>query len=126
MFIVLMKRAILTASFILLGGCATQQRIMTSLNFTMIALNQGQPFVSERFAERLALLVIDDRYPKDFFLVRGSGVVTDKGDVWLVTFENALVAQGDDSALPMVSGAVVPRRLTITIRKVNGEIVDIS
>lgn len=121
-----MKQAILAAVFILLGGCATQQRTMTTLSFTMTALNQGQPFVSEKLARRLAMLVIDDRYPKDFFAARGTGVVTDKDAVWLVTFENALVDQDNDSILPMVNGVVVPRQLTITIKKTNGEIVDIS
>ena len=75
---------------------------------------------------RLALLVIEEKYPKDVFSARGSGTTVDKGDLWEVTFDNALVSPDDTSALPMRHGSIVPRRLTITIRKTSGEIIDIS
>jgi hypothetical protein len=92
----------------------------------MTLFNQGHPFVSKSFAERLALLVFDEKYPKDIFSARGPGSIVDKGDVWLVTFENDLVSPEDVSAVPTFNGKVVTRRLTVTIRKTNGEIVTIS
>lgn len=92
----------------------------------MIALNQGQPFISGAFAEQLALLVIEQKYPKDIFVVRGSARLVDKGEMWSVTFDNGLAAPDDKSTLPMVGGKIVPRHLTITIRKTNGEIVSIT
>jgi hypothetical protein len=92
----------------------------------MMLFNQGQPFVSAKFAERLGLLVLDEKYPKDIFSARGSGTIVDNGDTWLATFENSLVGLEDRSALPMSEGRIIPRRLTITIRKTNGEIVAIS
>ncbi len=99
---------------------------MTTLSPSMLVLNQGRPFVSEQFAERLAKLVVDEKYPTDIFSVRGPGTVSSKGDSWLATFENALVPPEDGSPLPMSNGKIIPRRLTITIRKTNGEIVAIS
>ena len=72
------------------------------------------------------MLVLDEKYPKNIFCVRGRGTVVDKGDTWSATFENALVSTDDQSALPMFDGRVIPRHLTITIKKTNGEIVAIS
>ena len=121
-----MKRLIATAILVLLGGCLTQHRTVTTLSLSMMLLNQGQPFVSEKFAERLAVLVIEEKYPKDIFSVHASGIIVGKEDTWLVTFDNALVSQEDKSHLPMSDGRIIPRRLTITIRKTSGEIVAIS
>jgi hypothetical protein len=121
-----MKRVISLAVLLWLGGCVTQHRTVTTLSLPMMLFNQGHPFVSESFAERLALLVFDEKYPKDIFSARGPGNIVDKGDVWLVTFENALVSPDDANALPTFDGKVVARRLTVTIRKTNGEIVTIS
>lgn len=99
---------------------------MAGLSLSMTVLNNGQPFVSREFAGRLALLVIDEKYPSSVFSVRGSGSVVDRGDSWSVTFANALVPPTDASPLPMLGGEVVPRRLTITIRKTNGEVISIT
>ncbi|MBX5461870.1 MAG: hypothetical protein IRZ28_12385 [Steroidobacteraceae bacterium] len=70
--------------------------------------------------------MLDEKYTKDIFSARGPGTIEDEGDMWLVTVDNALVSPEDRSALPMSGGKIVPRRLTITIRKTNGEIVAIS
>jgi len=80
--------------------------------------NMQGPFVSRKFAERLALLVIQERYTPDVFLPRGAPpIVVDKGDFWSVTFDNEL---------PRSSTSIIPKELTIHIRKANGEIVAIS
>ena len=92
----------------------------------MVALNHGQPFVSERFAERLALLVIEEKYPKDIFTTRGPGKIVDKGDLWLATFDNSLTSSEDGNVLAISEGRIIPKRLTITIRKTTGEIVAIT
>lgn len=94
-------------------------------SFTMMALNSIQPFVSESFARRLALLIVEDRYPPDVFSPKASGVAIDDGEFWRVTLENDLVDQGDSQAIAMIAGAVVPRKLTFVIRKSNAEVVDI-
>jgi hypothetical protein len=114
------------AILLLAGGCVTQHERVIPMSISMMLLNHGAPFVSQSFAERLALLVIGEKYPGDLFVVRGKGTVTDKGEVWAVTFENALVDPEDPAALPMVEGNLTAKRLTITIRKTNGEIVAIS
>jgi hypothetical protein len=121
-----MKQAIATVILVLLGGCVTQHETAMPQNIIMMLQNEGQPFVSGRFAERLALLVIDEKYGEQFFRVRGSPTVTDSKEMWLVTLENGLISPQDKSALPMFFGKILPRHLTITIRKTNGEIVAIS
>ena len=121
-----LKGVIATALLLSIAACVTERGNVTSLSVSMIALNQGQPFVSQSFAERLALLVIEEKYPRDFFTVRGSGNTVDKGDIWLVTFDNGLTDPSDKNALAVVQGRVIPKRLTITIRKANCEIVAIS
>lgn len=114
------------ALVVFMSACVMEPRTASNLSISMIALNQGQPFVSKDFAERLALLVIEQKYPEDLFVVRGSAHLADKGDVWSVSFDNGLIGPDDKSPLPMVGGKLVPRRLTITIRKTNGEIVAIT
>lgn len=104
----------------------TQHKTMNTLSLSMMLLNQGQSFISGKFAERLALLVIDEKYPKDIFSARGAALMAEQGELWLATFDNELVSPDDKSALPMSDGRIVPKRLTITIRKTNGEIVSIS
>jgi len=95
-------------------------------SITMMALNIVQPFVSKSLAQRLALLIIKDRYPPSVFLPKGSGKVVDDGDAWHVTFDNGLVNENDHQKMVVVEGAVVPRRLTLVIRKSNAEIMDIQ
>jgi hypothetical protein len=99
---------------------------MNDLSLSMSLLNQGRPFVSGRFAERLALLVIEEKYSEQFFKARGSATVVDKGETWSVTVENGLIDPQDKRELPFVGGELVPRRLTISIRKVNAEILSIT
>lgn len=104
----------------------TQHENGRPLSLSIMVLNQGQPFVTAAFAERLALLVIDEKYPHDLFVVRGSGSIADRGANWAATFDNALVGPQDKSELALLNGRIIPKRLTITIRKTNGEIVSIT
>lgn len=94
-------------------------------SISMMVLNSLQPFVSESFARRMALLVIEDRYPPSVFSPKGTGMVVDGGEVWRVTFDNGLVDSSDNQKMVMIDGVVVPRKLTFVIRKSNAEIVDI-
>jgi hypothetical protein len=80
------------------------------------------PFISQDFAQKLARLVIEEKYPKDMFSAPEPGTVVDKGEAWWVTVDNALASQR--ATLP--KGAIIPRGLTIQIRKSNGEILAIS
>ncbi len=93
-------------------------------SFGMMALNSVQPFASEEFAKKLALLVLDDRYPKDVFLSDGIGAAVNQGDVWLVTFKNSLHVD-DSESLPIMNGMLIPRALTLKIRKRDAAILDI-
>jgi hypothetical protein len=97
-----------------------------SLTVIMWLWNMERPFVSESFAKRLALLVLDEKYPKADFSVRGSGTTMDQGDTWVVTFDNALVEPGDTRAMPLVNGRFIAKRLSVRIRKANAEIIDVS
>jgi hypothetical protein len=83
----------------------------------MLLANMHRPFVSREFAQRLALLVIEETYPADVFAAGGPGTTLDKGDEWWVTFDNLL---------PHPEGSIIPRQLRIEIRKSNGEILSIS
>lgn len=106
-------------------GCATKGVRMNS-SITMMALNSVQPFASKSFARRMALLIIEDRYPTSIFSPKGAGMVEDGGDVWRVTFDNALVHDADNKRIAMVDGAIVPKKLTFVIRKNNAAVVDIQ
>ena len=107
-------------------SCAPRREVRMNSSITMMALNIVQPFVSKSLAQRLALLIIKDRYPPSVFLPKGSGKVVDDGDAWHVTFDNGLVNENDHQKMVVVEGAVVPRRLTLVIRKSNAEIMDIQ
>ncbi len=100
---------------ITLVGCRTTPH--PGLDISILVGNMHGPFVSREFAEHLALLVIKEKYTADVFSARGAGTVVDKGDVWWVTYDNGL---------PRSETSIIPKRLTIQIRKANGEIVAIS
>lgn len=104
-------------------GCSSAGKAMDQ-SIAMIALNTAQPFVSEAFAKKVVLLVLDDRYPKSVFRPQEGGTVLDGGDVWIVTFENALLKDNSES-FPIVDGELLPRALTFDIRKADAAIVDI-
>lgn len=104
-------------------GCSSAGKAMDQ-SIAMIALNSVQPFASETYAKKVALLVLDDRYPKSVFLPQEGGTVVDGGDVWSVTFENSLLKDNRD-AFPILDGVLLPRTLTFEIRKADAAIVDI-
>ena len=119
-----MRCLIMSVISVFFLGCATERGTVKDLTLSMVLLNQGQPFVSREFAERLAFLVIDEKYPKDIFLVRRPASIEDKGKNWEVTVSNELIDPKD--SLPRVGKKIVPKYLTITIRKENCEIVSVS
>jgi hypothetical protein len=98
---------------ILLGGCQSVAHMDTSMTMQ----NLMGPFVTKDFAERLALLVLEEKYSRDVFSARAVSDVTDKGDIWLVTVENDL---------PSSPGSLAPRRFIVHIKKRNGEITAIT
>jgi hypothetical protein len=109
-----MKQIIGIVLSVSMVGCVTDHRAMDPF---MKLQNISGPFVSQSFAERLARIVIEEKYPKNIFSVQGSGNVVDKGDTWWVTFDNALKG---------TIATMVPIRLTVHIKKANGEIVTIT
>jgi hypothetical protein len=109
-----MKSSVFIALAFLLFGCKT---VNPRLDVSIMVENMNGPFVSREFAEHLALLVIEEKYPKDVFSVHGAAIVVDKGDVWWVSYNNEL---------PSPEASIRPKHLTIHIRKANGEIVAIS
>lgn len=86
-------------------------------NVSMFLQNFGAPFVSREFADQLGRLVIREKYPRDIFLVKGIPTVLDKGESWSLTYSNAVHAVGR---------RVLPRVLTITIRKSDAAILSIE
>jgi hypothetical protein len=107
-----MKKMMVVASFLCLSATANE---CEPPRLSMILLNGTQPFVSLHFAVRLASLIIEDRYPREMFVIVEPAKIEDEGEFWKVTVENAL----KNSKFSIV-------RLSITIRKSNGEIVDFS
>jgi hypothetical protein len=75
------------------------------------------PFVTQTFAQRLAVLVLEERYTANVFLPKTPVVAVDKGELWSVTVENALSLE---------PGLIRPKDITVQIRKRNGEIVAIG
>lgn len=125
MFKISIKLTMVALMLIAATGCAPKGTRMNS-SVTMMALNSVQPFASESFARRMALLIIEDRYPPDVFSPAGTGVVVDGGEVWHVTFDNSLINTSGGQKMPMIDGVVVPKKLTFVIRKRNAEVVDIQ
>lgn len=119
--LVMFALAMLTA----VTGCAMKGARMNS-SITMMALNSEQPFASKAFVRRMALLIIEDRYPTSVFSPKGAGIVEDGGDVWRVTFDNSLVHDAANKRIAMVDGAIVPKKLTFVIRKNDAAVVDIQ
>lgn len=97
------------------------ENVMPKFNLSMTLLNVDQPFVSKEFSKRLALLVLDEKYPKDIFVYEESVTVTDNGETWVVIVNNSIFSE-DRASL----GSIIPRRLSVEIRKANGEIIGIS
>lgn len=115
-----------TLALVAIASCASRRELRMNSSITMMALNSVQPFVSKSFAQRMALLIIEDRYPPDVFLPKGPGTVVDDGEVWRVTFDNDLVDENNHQENVMVGGAIVPRKLVFVIRKSNAEVMDIQ
>lgn len=119
-----MRRIYLASLVLFLSACAVSHPGAVQPDPSMVLLNFEGPFVSRDFAEKLAVLVIDQKWSKDVFVRRGAGRIVDLGDAWSVTYENALDSGTDP--MPTWKGKVVPRTLTIRIKKANGEILAIS
>ena len=96
---------------------------VSSLSPSMILENFSAPFVTSDFAERLALLVVEEKYPKDTLVASGVKEVMDRDGAWWVTVN---VEFPSASPLRRVMGPLLPKQLTIQIRKTNAEIVSIS
>jgi hypothetical protein len=118
-----MKRILVITILLLLSACAVERRSTEPLNSSMLLMNMEGPFVSATFADRLARLIVDEKYPKDIFLVSGSTKVVDEGSIWAVHFANALFTQ-QYATLPRK--AIAPKTLTIRIKKSDGAIVAVS
>ncbi len=101
------------------GGVAAaeDEEPATSPNAFILIKDTSGPFVTRRLAERLAVAVIEEKYSKDTFVVRGAPQVLDQDSTWAVTVENAV---------PLPAKSLLPKRLTILIRKANAEIVGMS
>jgi len=120
-----MKR--IGVAFLIQIACclAVASEPMKTADVTMILQNHDRPFVSKEFAGRLASLVLEEKYPEEFFVASGKPDVIDLGECWSVTLENS-VPLDKGSPLPTSNGVLVPKQLTVVIRKFNGEIVAIK
>lgn len=88
---------------------------LKGLDISMVLQNAQACFVSQKFAERLARLVMEEKYqnPNPIF-VPGRSAIADGGDTWRVTFENTL---------RLLKNSMRPREITVEIRKTDGAIV---
>lgn len=105
------------------GGEAAPQDSRSSI--MMLLQNIDGPFVSSRFAEKQARLVIEEKYPPSLFSPEENANVVDAGDLWRVTLTNALINQDDQNPLPTVDGRLTPKHLTVVIRKRDAAVIDI-
>jgi hypothetical protein len=99
---------------------------MNTPDLSMVLLNYDKPFVSETLAERLATLVVAEKYPPDHFVVAARPQVSDLGELWSVTLINSIRRDDENSSLPTSNGILIAKQLTVTIRKYNAEIVSIK
>jgi hypothetical protein len=93
----------------------------TSQDASMLLQNSVEPFVTRPFAQRLALLVVSQKY-RGAVISKDPPQVHDKGDTWQVT------VRLDRTNLPKSltdSGLMAPE-LTVTIRKNDAAILSIK
>lgn len=103
----------------------TRERDMADWNLQLMLLNSPEhPLISRDIAERLALLIVEERYPKDFFDV-GSVNTMDDRDQWRVEVINRLTENFGEQASRTADGRVLPAQLTFRIRKFDGQITSV-
>jgi hypothetical protein len=112
-----MKPWLCALSLLMLTGCCGA-RMSNTLGISMMLQNHGQTFVTQKLAERWAKLILEEKYPLDIFTPGEAARVQDDGEFWVVSFDNKLQTTQER---PFVS-----RRISIKIRKSNGEIDEIS
>lgn len=95
-------------------------------HISIVLLNQEGALVSQVMAERLAQVVVEEKYPRNIFVAKHPIEVLDQGEEWLVTIRNDLISDQDRSLVPMANGEIVPRKLVVRIRKSNGEFLSIA
>ncbi len=92
------------------AGCKADPK---DLGIAMYLQNFHGCFISQKFAERLARLYMEEKYDSSLF-VAGNGNVVDGDELWWVIFDNNL---------PKLEGSIRPKSITVEIRKTNGQIV---
>jgi hypothetical protein len=110
----------------LVFGSAIASEEMKMPDVSMFLQNFDAPFVSKSLAERLAVVIIEEKYKAKFFVISAPAQVADEGKVWSITFENSIHVDDRDSPLPTSNGVPVPKRLTVKLRKSNAEVISIG
>jgi hypothetical protein len=120
-----MKRHVfLTISMLFVGdlSSADDHAPTTQLSISMFLENYGGAFVTRHFAERMAQIVIEEKYPSNVIQFAGVADVVDKEGAWWVKVNIRV-----PPASPIASLARKDlTQMTIQIRKTNAEIVSIS
>jgi hypothetical protein len=90
-----------------------------NLAIPIVLLNYPQPFITEKLAAKIVRAIVEERYhDPSFFRPSDEANIVDEGEFWTVTYKNLVVPDNESS--------ILPRRAGFTIRKTNGEIVDIA
>ena len=106
--------------FVVLCSCAYNKKgaSLNNMTLSMRLQNEGQPFVSEKLAKEIAVLIVRERYPKNMFAFDGECTVKDLGDIWQVAVHNS-------TSTTDTFGYNI-KAITVKIRKSNAEVVDVS
>jgi hypothetical protein len=88
----------------------------------MFLENYGSAFVTRHFAERMAQIVIEEKYPGNVLQFAGVADAVDKEGVWRVKVNIRVPPESPIARLEKIELT----QMTIQIRKTNAEIVSIS
>jgi hypothetical protein len=113
---------LLMASSDSLGGCEAKESapLRGDQSLSMYLSNALTPFVTKELAERLALLVLEEKYAS-IFTANLPATTKDECDAWLVTVTNK-----DWSGESARAGSIKPKQLSIRIRKRDAAILAIT
>ena len=87
------------------------------LDTSVMLLNFPRPLMSVTLAEKLTRSFLEEKYPANIFEITGPARIVDEGDLWYVSFENALYVSTEESMK-----SIIPKAIGLEICKANGQI----
>jgi hypothetical protein len=113
---------------LLVGGCQggkavlqewpEKQTMTDKPGVSMLLQNYGAPFIDQKLGAGIARLLVNNKYPPDIFLAEDNVIIEDAGEFWKITLKNQLRVD--------VDRPYVTKSVRVTIKKSNGEILEIS